>query len=59
MRNKAATLQCKKDYFARVRRSNYVASLRLEGFDVREGDARQALPSRAEVLGAYRRKVTP
>lgn len=29
----APSLQAKKAYFAKVRRRNYAASLRLEGFD--------------------------
>ncbi|WP_365848677.1 YhfG family protein [Alcanivorax sp.] len=32
------SLESKKAYFARVRRANYAASLRLEGFTVKDGD---------------------
>lgn len=54
MTEKEASLQAKKAYFARIRRSNYVASLRLEGFKVGEEDVVRELPSRAAVLRAYR-----
>ena len=48
------SLQAKRAYCAKVRRSNYVASLRLEGFDVAQEDAGRKLPSRESVLGACR-----
>ncbi|MCY1278973.1 hypothetical protein D3C76_1825030 [compost metagenome] len=48
------SLQAKKAYYAKARQSNYVASLRLEGFDVSPADAERKLPSREAVLGAYR-----
>jgi hypothetical protein len=37
-------LQIKKAYFARVRRSNYIASLRLAGFQVTPADVERPLP---------------
>ncbi|MDH4555757.1 DUF2559 family protein [Pseudomonas sp. BN417] len=48
------SLQAKKAYYAKARQSNYVASLRLEGFDVTPADAERKLPSRESVLSAYR-----
>ncbi|WP_271408087.1 YhfG family protein [Pseudomonas sp. Q1-7] len=48
------SLQDKKAYYAKVRRSNYAASLRLEGFEVTPADAERKLPSREAVLSAYR-----
>ncbi|MFF7707854.1 YhfG family protein [Pseudomonas sp. NPDC007930] len=48
------SLEAKRAYYARTRRSNYEASLRLEGFDTSEEDASKALPSREEVLKRYR-----
>lgn len=51
---KALSQQAKAAYFAKVRQSNYVASLRLEGFDVKPADATRKLPSKALVLMAYR-----
>ncbi|MFI8482887.1 YhfG family protein [Pseudomonas sp. NPDC078700] len=52
----AASLQAKKAYFAKARQSNYVASLRLEGFQVTQADAERKLPTRESVLRAYRNK---
>jgi hypothetical protein len=50
------SLQIKKTYFARVRRSNYFASLRLAGFQVTPADAERPLPSREAVLSLLRSK---
>ena len=50
--------EAKRAYFARIRRKNYVASLRLEGFDVREHAADEKLPSRAEALAIHKCKAT-
>lgn len=47
------TLQAKKAYCAKTRRSNYAASLRLEGFDSSLADAQKPLPTRDAVLNAY------
>ncbi len=47
------TLQAKKAYCAKTRRSNYAASLRLEGFNSSRSDAQQPLPTRAAVLNEY------
>lgn len=51
-----ASLQAKKAYYAKVRRSNYVASLRLEGFQVTQTDVSRELPTRESVLSVYRNK---
>ena len=48
------TFQQKQDYYDKVRRSNYLASLRLEGFDTSRADADKPLPSRESVLNKYR-----
>ncbi|MFI8735096.1 YhfG family protein [Ectopseudomonas toyotomiensis] len=48
------SLQIRKAYFAKVRRSNYIASLRLAGFQVTPADAERPLPSREAVLNKLR-----
>ncbi|MBF4557242.1 DUF2559 family protein [Pseudomonas sp. p50] len=48
------TFQQKQDYYDKVRRSNYLASLRLEGFDTSRADAEKPLPTRESVLNKYR-----
>jgi YhfG len=50
-------LEAKKAYFARVRRSNYVASMRLEGMPVSESDASVKPASRKAVLRAHNCQV--
>ncbi|MCV4342276.1 YhfG family protein [Pseudomonas capsici] len=50
------SLQAKKAYCAKTRKSNYSASLRLEGFDSTPQDAERTLPSRDELLKTYRNK---
>jgi len=47
------SLEAKKAYAAKTRKSNYTASLRLEGFKVSQADAERALPSREELLKAF------
>lgn len=49
----AISIATKKAYFARVRRSNYAASLRLEGFRSEAGDAGRDLPSREVIVRHY------
>jgi hypothetical protein len=49
------TYEAKKAYFARVRRRNYLASLRIEGFEIKEMATAEKLPSKAEVLSAHTR----
>ncbi|MBK5000585.1 DUF2559 domain-containing protein [Pseudomonas sp. S31] len=46
-------LQAKKAHAASKRRSNYAASLRLEGFAASLEDAEKPLPSKEDVLKAY------
>lgn len=48
------SLQAKKAYYAKVRQSNYAASLRLEGFESTPDDARRELPTREAALRALR-----
>lgn len=50
----APSLQAKKAYYAKMRRSNYAASLRLEGFDSKPADLHSARPTREELLKIYR-----
>jgi hypothetical protein len=47
----------KQAYYAKVRRSNYEESLRLEGFPADPEAATKPVPSRAAVLQAYRKQV--
>ncbi|MGN8277774.1 YhfG family protein [Pseudomonas sp. SMV71] len=47
------SLETKKAYAARTRRSNYAASLRLEGFKVTFADGERKLPTREEVLKTF------
>ncbi|WAH60058.1 YhfG family protein [Pseudomonas silvicola] len=51
------SFQVKKAYYAKVRRSNYTASLRLEGFEVTPEDAERPLPTRESVISRYRKKA--
>ncbi|WAJ39261.1 YhfG family protein [Pseudomonas sp. GOM7] len=48
------TLEAKKAYYAKIRQSNYAASLRLEGFATTPEDAKRKLPTREEALSALR-----
>ncbi len=50
------SLDAKKAYCAKTRKSNYAASLRLEGFDSTPLDADRPLQSREELLKTYRNK---
>ena len=52
----APSLDAKKAYCAKTRKSNYAASLRLEGFESCPLDAERPLPSREELLKTYRKK---
>ncbi|MEN5314288.1 YhfG family protein [Pseudomonas koreensis] len=51
------TFQQKQAYYDKVRRSNYLASLRLEGFDTSRSDAERPLPSRESVIEKYRQNA--
>ncbi|WP_404415856.1 YhfG family protein [Marinospirillum sp.] len=55
---KALSTEAKKAYFAQTRRSNFAASLRLEGYQTQPEDASQTLTSREEILRRYG-KVKP
>ncbi|WP_277964955.1 YhfG family protein [Pseudomonas sp. RIT-To-2] len=48
------SFQAKKAYYAKVRRSNYLASLRLAGFDTTKADLQVPLPSKEEILKKFR-----
>lgn len=47
------SLQAKKAHAASKRRSNYMASLRLEGFKTSAEDAEKPLPAKKDVLRAF------
>lgn len=47
------SLETKKAYAAKTRKSNYAASLRLEGFKMTLADGERKLPSREDVLKAF------
>jgi hypothetical protein len=53
---KGISLETKKAYCIKTRRSNYAASLRLEGYDVTPETAQRKLPTREELLRQYRRQ---
>lgn len=57
MTTKVATLEMKRAYVDRVRRANYEASLRLEGFPADLSAATGPVSSRAAVIQAYRKQV--
>jgi hypothetical protein len=48
------TFKQKQAHYEKVRRSNYLASLRLAGFDTSPADLDQPLPTREEALAKYR-----
>lgn len=52
------SLEAKKAYAARTRRSNYAASLRLEGFKVTFSDGECKMPTREEVLKSFTKTRT-
>ena len=47
---KTTSLEAKKAYFAKPRRPNYTASLRLEGSSVQRADASRDLPTKDQPL---------
>lgn len=55
---KALGIEAKKAYFAKTRRSNYVASLRLEGYDLQPSVASGKAPSRATLIKQYSKART-
>lgn len=54
---KKISLQAKLAYCSQTRRSNYAASLRLEGYEITPAESKRELPTREEVLRAYRKSV--
>lgn len=48
------TFKQKQAHYEKVRRSNYLASLHLAGFDTSPADLEKSLPTRKEVLAKYR-----
>jgi Protein of unknown function (DUF2559) len=48
------SLEAKKAWFAKHRKANYAASLRLEGFCASKDDGEIKLPTRAAALKAVR-----
>lgn len=57
MTTKAVSLKAKKAYYAKVRRINYEASLRLEGFPADPIAATKPVASREAIIEAYRKQV--
>ena len=55
---KKLSLQAKAAYCAKSRLSNCVASLRLEGYNLKREDAERQLPNRAVVLKTFLEKRT-
>ena len=53
----SASLQAKKAYFAKVRKANYSASLRLEGFVVQKDGVLKKHASRKAAVMAHTRQV--
>nr|WP_092389574.1 YhfG family protein [Halopseudomonas salegens] len=53
-----ATQEAKQAYFAKMRRKNYLASLRLEGFDVSDQKVANKLSTKADVIAAHMRKAS-
>ena len=51
------SVQAKKAYFAKVRKANYSASLRLEGFVVQKDGAMKKHASRKAAVIAHTRQV--
>lgn len=54
---KAISFEIKKAVWEKTRRSNYAASLQLEGFDVTPDSAERKLRTREELLRQYRRQA--
>ncbi|WP_081501224.1 YhfG family protein [Pseudomonas sp. GM50] len=48
------TFRQKSAHYEKMRRSNYLASLRLAGFDTSPTDLEKPLPTREEALAKYR-----
>uniref|UniRef100_UPI00403F9081 YhfG family protein n=1 Tax=Pseudomonas sp. RSB 5.4 TaxID=3127459 RepID=UPI00403F9081 len=52
------TFQQKQAYYEKVCRSNYLASLRIEGFETVPADAAESLPVRQQILDRYRHNTS-
>ncbi|MFL1419050.1 YhfG family protein [Pseudomonas fildesensis] len=48
------TVKHKQAHYKKIQRSNYLASLRLDGFDTQPADVDNPLPTREAVLAKYR-----
>lgn len=55
---RASSYETKKAYWAKIRQSNYAASLRLEGFGTTRFDATRKLRTRTAALNTYRKVKT-
>ncbi|HCS45452.1 MAG TPA: DUF2559 domain-containing protein [Pseudomonas sp.] len=53
------TFKQKQAHYEKVRRSNYLASLRLAGFDTSPAELDNPLPTREEVFAKYRQNKPP
>jgi hypothetical protein len=53
------TFKQKQAHYEKVRRSNYLASLRLAGFDTSPADLDEPLLTREEVLAKYLKDKSP
>jgi hypothetical protein len=51
---KPLSLEAKKAYCAKTRHSNYLASLRLEGFDTSRQDANRKLPTQESAIKIHK-----
>jgi hypothetical protein len=53
------TSKQKQAHYERVRRSNYLASLRLAGFNTSPADIEKPLSTREEAVAKYLKNATP
>ncbi len=51
----ALSLDDKKSYYEKKQRANFLASMRLEGYNVTLSDAERPLPSKSELIERYRK----
>lgn len=51
---KSPSLEAKKAYCAKTRHSNYLASLRLEGFDTSRQDVNRKLPTQEPAINTHK-----
>jgi len=51
---KSPSLEAKQTYCAKTRHSNYLASLRLEGFDTSRQDASRKLPTQESAINTHK-----